>query len=180
MNNSIIVLNGPMCAGKSTVTKLLMQNDNVFRGSYDAVKWLISNYSADNENHKKIAKEIIFNAVATAVELGVSIVIDGGFADFRNRYKELAKKFNFKYLSLNIEAPIEILEKRFLERVDSALQANSKTISVTTLEGFHSRYQWYLNTNKDFVGITFDSSKMSAEEIVAEIMKLADAREGSK
>ncbi len=169
-----------MCAGKSTITKLLMQQDNVFRGSYDAVKWLISNYSADNESHRKIAKEVIFSAITTAVESGLSIVIDGGFADFRNRYKELAQKFNLIYVSLNIEAPIEILEKRFLERVDSATQANSKTISVTTLEGFHSRYQWYLNTNKDLNGTTFDSSKMSADEIVTEIIKLTIAREGSK
>lgn len=167
-----MVLNGPMCAGKSTVTKFLMQEDNVFRGSYDAVKWLISNYSADNENHRKIAKEIIFSAISTAVESGLSVVIDGGLADYRDRYKELAQKFNFHYVSVNIEAPVEILEKRFLERVESATQANSKTISVTTLEGFHSRYQWYLNTNKDPEATTLDSSQLSAEEIVAEINTL--------
>ncbi len=176
MNSSVIVLNGPMCAGKSTITKLLMQNNNVFRGSYDAVKWLISNYSADNENHRRIAKEVIFSAITTAIESGLSIVIDGGFADFRNRYKELAQKFNFEYISLNIEAPIKVLEKRFLERVNSANQVNSKTISVTTLEGFYSRYQWYLSTNKDFDGITFDSSKLTAEEIVTEIIKLTKVR----
>lgn len=165
-----------MCAGKSTITKLLMQNDNLFRGSYDAVKWLISNYSADNETHRKIAKEAIFSAISTVVEHGLCIVIDGGFADYRERYKELAYKFNFHYISVNIEAPIKILEQRFLERVDSATQSN-KNISVTTLEGFYSRYQWYLNTNKDSDGITFDSSKLSAEEIVGEIMKLTSARE---
>lgn len=168
-----------MCVGKSTVTKLLMQHENIFRGSYDAVKWLISNYSADNENHRKISKKVIFSAITTAVESDLSVVVDGGFADYRDKYKELAQKFNFHYVSVNIEAPIEILEKRFLERVDTATQTNSKTISVTTLEGFHSRYQWYLNTNKDSSGITFDSSKMSAEEIVTEIMNLVNTREGS-
>lgn len=161
-----------MCAGKSTVTKLLMKSDNVFRGSYDAVKWLISNYSADSENHREIANELIFSAITTAAASNLSIVVDGGLADYRSKYRELAEKYNLKYLSINIEAPLEILEQRFLERVDSALQANSKNISVTTLEGFHSRYQWYLDTNKDLEGITFDSSKMTPEEIVAEIMKL--------
>lgn len=175
MNNSIIVLNGPMCAGKSTITKLFMQHDNVFRGSYDTVKWLISNYSADNERHRKIAKEIIFSAIVAAIESGLSVVIDGGFADFRDRYKTLAQKYNLTYVSVNIEAPVEILEKRFLERVDSASKTN-KTISVTTLEGFHSRYTWYLNTNKDIEGITFDSSSLSAEEIVGEIIKLTNIK----
>lgn len=161
-----------MCAGKSTITKLLMQNDNLFRGSYDAVKWLVSNFNADNENQRKIAKEIIFAAISTAVETGLSVIIDGGFADYRDRYKELAQKFDFKYVSVNIEAPVEVLEKRFLERVESASKIDNKNISVTTLEGFHSRYQWYLNINKDINGITFDSDKMSADEIYSEIINL--------
>ncbi|MBP6925607.1 MAG: AAA family ATPase [Candidatus Pacebacteria bacterium] len=172
MKKSIIVLNGPICAGKSTVTKLLMKNDNFFRGSYDAVKWLISNYSTDTKSHREIAKEIIFSAISIAAESGLSIVIDGGFADYRDKYKELAQKFNFHYVSINIEAPVEVLEKRFLERVDSASKVDSKNISVTTLEKFHSRYQWYLNTNKDLDGITFDSGKMSPEEIITEINAL--------
>lgn len=41
------------------------------------------------------------------------------------------------------------------------------------IEGFHSRYQWYMDTNKDPEGVTVDSSKMSPEEIVREILKLA-------
>lgn len=177
MNKYILVLNGPMCAGKSTITRLLMQKAGLFRGSYDAVKWLISNYSADNENHRKTAKKVIFSAISTAVESGLSIIIDGGFADYRDAYRKLAQEFNFRYISVNIEAPIEILEKRFLERVDSAIQANSKTISVTTLEGFHSRYQWYLHTNKDPEGTILDSSKLSQEEILLEIEKMIAAHE---
>jgi len=179
MNKSIIVLHGPMCAGKSTITKLLMQDNNIFRGSSDTIKWLISNYSANNETHRKIAKEITFSAIETAVVSGLSVVIDGGFAKFKDRYKELAYKFNFHYISINIEAPIEILEKRFLERVELATQANSKTISVTTLEGFHSRYQWYLNSNKDHDGITLDSGRLSPEEIVDEIKKLTNVGDTS-
>ena len=71
-------------------------------------------------------------------------------------------------MSVNIEAPIEVLEKRFLARVESA-KVSSKTISVTTLEGFHSRYQWYLNQNKDYDGVVFDSEELTPEDIVAKI-----------
>jgi hypothetical protein len=82
-------------------------------------------------------------------------------------------------LSVNIEAPIEILEQRFLERVESAKLDESKKISVTTLEGFHSRYNWYLEQNKDKEAITFDSSKLTAEDIVLKIEELISSREGS-
>jgi shikimate kinase len=164
MKKFILVLNGPMCAGKSTVTSLLMKEDNIFRGSYDAVKWLISNYSADNQNHRTIAKNAIFGAITSAVHDGLSIIVDGGFNDFRDKYKSLADQNNYIYLSLNIEAPIEILENRFLERLDTRLRGGTKNMSVTTLEGFHSRYRWYVEKNKDLNGITLDSSKLSAEE----------------
>ncbi len=167
MKNFILVLNGPMCAGKSTVTKLLMQRDGLFKGSYDAVKWLISNYSADNENHRKISKEVIFGAITKAVESGLSVVIDGGFNDYRDKYRDLADKNNYVYLSVNIEAPLEVLEKRFLDRVESAKLNEHKNISVTTLEGFHSRYQWYLNQNKDPEGLTLDSGSLTSEEIIS-------------
>ena len=155
-----------MCAGKSTITKLIMKNDGVFRGSYDAVKWLISNYSADNIEHRRMAKEITFAAVVKAVESGLSIVIDGGNVGYREKYAQLAKEYNYVYLSVNIEAPVEVLEKRFLDRVESAKLDNTKKISVTTLEGFHSRYQWYLQENKDADAVVFDSEKLSTEDIL--------------
>jgi predicted kinase len=172
MNKYIVILNGPICSGKTTVTKLLMKKDNVFHGSYDQIKWLISNYSGENELHREIAKELTFSMVLKALELGFSVVVDGGNKDYRDKYKELAKKYNHIYLSINIEAPLEILEKRFLDRVASAKERNSKNIAVTTVDGFQSRYQWYINTNKDITAKTFDSSKLSPEEILSQIEEL--------
>lgn len=160
-----------MCAGKSTLTKLFMEKESVFRGSYDAIKWLIGGYSADNETHRENAKEITFNMISSAVNQGFSIIIDGGFAGYRKRYLRLADENNFIYLSLNIEAPLKILEKRFLERVESS-KIKGNNISVTTLDGFHSRYDWYLTTNKDPDGIIFDSAKLSTEEISSKITDL--------
>jgi len=171
MNKYIIVINGPICAGKTTVTKILMKKDNIFHGSYDKIKWLISNYSAENELHRKIAKEITFNTVLEAIKLNFSIVVDGGHIDYRDKYKKLAHKYKYKYLSINIEAPLEILQKRFLQRVISA-KNNNGDIAVTTIEDFNSRYQWYIKTNKDLKGETFNSDKLNPEDIVAEIEKL--------
>lgn len=158
-----------MCAGKSTLTRLFMEKESAFRGSYDALKWLIGGYSADIEIHRTQAKEITFGAISAAVEQGLSIVIDGGFNDYRERYKELAEKNDFKYLSVNIEAPVDILEKRFLERVESAMIKGNK-IACKTLDGFRSRYDWYLSTNKDPDGLVFNSEELTPEEIIMKII----------
>lgn len=172
MKNFLLILNGPMCSGKSTITKLFLQKENIFRGSFDNTKWLISNYSPDNQHHREIAKKITLSAIESAMDSGLSVVVDGGFGDYRDTYKELAQKFNFHYVSINIEAPINVLEQRFLDRVESAQQNESKTISVTTLDGFHSRYNWYLEQNKDNEAITFDSSILTPEQICLNIEML--------
>jgi predicted kinase len=180
MNKFLLIINGPMCAGKSTITKIFLQKENVFRGSSDRIKWLISNYSGDNQKHREIAKKITLSAIESAMDSDLSVVIDGGFGDFKDKYKELASKYKFKYLSVNIEAPLEILEQRFLERVESAKRDDSKTISVTTLEGFHSRYNWYLEKNKDNEAFIFDSNKLAAEDIALNIEELIASQEGSQ
>jgi len=177
MKKFLLIINGPMCAGKSTITKIFLQKENIFRGSSDRIKWLISNYSADNQQHRIIAKKITFSAIESAIDSGLSVVIDGGLGDYKDKYKEIASRYGYVYLSVNIEAPLEILEQRFLERVESAKRDESKTISVTTLEGFHSRYNWYHEQNKDNEANTFDSSKETSEEIVLKIEKLINTQE---
>ncbi len=171
MKQFILVLNGPMCAGKSTVTNLILEQDGIFRASYDLIKRSISNYSADNKAHREMAKKISFSTMQAALQSGLAIIIDGGFEDYREKYKELANDFGCKYVSVNIEAPVDILEKRFIERVESA-KNTGRILSVVTLEGFYSRYDWYINKNKDLDAVTFNSSVLSPEEIAKEIMKL--------
>jgi predicted kinase len=174
MKKFILVLNGPMCAGKSTITKTFMQREGVFRGSYDAIKWLLSNYSSENSYHKDSAKEIIFSAISKAVELGFSVVIDGGFGDYRKRYKDLAQEHEYAYVSVNIEADEDVLKERFLARVESAKIDNGKKLSVTTLDGFQKRYDEYANNNKDVDAVTFNSGVLPMKEIVAQIDNLID------
>lgn len=67
------------------------------------------------------------------------------------------------------------MRQRFVERVESAKRDESKMISVTTLEGFQSRYNWYHQHNKDAEAITFDSNNASPQEIALKIEKLIDA-----
>ena len=172
MDKVFLDINGPMCAGKSTVVDTLMKRDGFFRGSFDRVKWLISNYSAANCKHKEIAEKIMLQTITGAMDSGLSIVVDGGHSKSREHYKRLAGEHDFRYISINIEAPYEVLKQRFLERVASAKNNGKQNISVTTAEEFDSRYEKYQDSYKDkSAGLTLDSDKLSLEEIVAEIDK---------
>ena len=72
-------------------------------------------------------------------------------------------------MSINLEAPKEILEKRFQERVISGKKNDSQKISVTTKEGFDSRHEWYLKENRDLDGMVFDTTKNTPEEIFKKV-----------
>ncbi len=173
MRKALLVLNGPMCAGKSTVVATLMQRDGFFRASSDTIKWLISNYSADTSGHRRMAQEITFRAMEAAMEQGLSAVVDGGHHAFRERYRALAARHGCRYVSVNIEAPYEVLKQRFLDRVTDGRKIDRPHISVTTVDGFDARYRWYADENKDRdAAATLDSSALTVEEIVATITEM--------
>jgi predicted kinase len=168
----ILVVNGPMLAGKSTLTKLFLQENNTLRISSDVVKWLIGGYDSSNQDHKKLKEQMSFSIAEIGVRNGYSLIVDGGHEKYRNAFKKLAKDNDYTFLSINLESPKDILEKRFFDRVASAKTTNSKKISVTSIDGFNSRYDWYINKNKDFDAQIIDSSKYAPEEILDKVKKL--------
>jgi len=172
MKKFILMLNGPMCAGKSTTGELLLNEiKNSFRVSSDKIKWLISNYSKDE--HSELAYRLTLTLANSAFHEGLSLIIDSNTYSAKLaalNYKELAKSEKAKFLIVNIEAPIEVLTKRFKERLISAKESNSK-ISVTTIERMLEIYQKYIE-DKDENNFTFDSSVLKPEEICKKITEL--------
>lgn len=170
MNQFILVLNGPICAGKSTVVELILsRHENLFLASYDKIKWSISQYSS--EKHHTVVTNIVLGLAEVAFDQGLSIVADGAtLKTTRERYVALAKSKGVKYIEVNMEAPLPLLEERFKQRVVDAAAKGTK-ISITELPGMMKIYTRY-QENKNFDFPTFDSSILSAEQIAEEIEKL--------
>lgn len=159
-----------MCAGKSTVTTALMKRHHCFNASYDKIKWLISDFSADIEEHRRIAQEITFQTISESMNQGLPVIIDGGHHKYRERYEKIAKEQSFDYVSVNIEAPYEILRERFAARIAAGKKIDRPQIAVMTVEGFDLRYNWYMNENKDQKAVvTLDSNRLDLEEIILQI-----------
>ncbi len=166
------MLNGPMCAGKSTTSELLLSEiKNSFRVSSDKIKWLISNYSKDE--HSELAYKLTLTLANSAFHEGLSLIIDSNTYSTKIAslsYMELARSENAKFIIVNIEAPIEVLTQRFKERLISAKEAKSK-ISVTTIDRMLEIHQKYID-DKDGNNLTFDSSLLKPEEICQKIKEL--------
>ncbi len=170
MNQFILVLNGPICAGKSTVVDVLLsRQENLFLASYDEIKWSISQYSSDK--HHTVVTDIVFALAEAAFDRGFSIVADGAtLKTTRARYAALAEQKGVKYIEVNMEAPLPLLEERFKQRVIDAARTGKK-ISITELPGMMKVFVRYQD-NKNFDVPTLDSSVLTREQIVEEIEKL--------
>lgn len=172
MNQFILIINGPIVGGKtSSIEAIMHQYKKVFRVSPNKIKFLISDYTPDRD--RTLVHESTLLIAKKMLEAGMSLVVEGGSTmqgSLNENLKQLAKEHNLKVTTVNIEAPLEILLKRFEERVFKSVTRGSK-ISVTNEQGFMQRYNAYLEI-KDHAEKTFDSNKQSPGEIAKEIMAL--------
>src|SRR3989339_1458627 len=166
MNQFILVLNGPICSGKSTVVDLLLaRHEKLFLASYDTIKWLVSNYSSDK--HLAVVTDIVLPLAESAFDKGFSIVADAvTLKTTRERFAELAQRKGVKFIEVNLEAPLPALEERFKKRVEDSIRMGTKN-SITDMQGMMKIFTRY-QENKNFNAPTFDSSILSAERIAAE------------
>lgn len=164
-NKYILIVYWPMCAGKTTAVKyFLTQQPEVFHIALDKIKRLISDYTADK--YSGMLNELAFWLAQSAVEKWFSLVVEWNVwlqNGKRKMYQELAEKYWYAFCEVNIEAPIEILTQRFLQRVATAQEKQSK-ISVTTVAWMMDRYNGYMAYKKDSIPV-INSEDHSAENI---------------
>lgn len=173
MDRFVLLVNGPICAGKSTLADLLLaRHKNVFFISGDKIKWLISDYSF--ETHRGLVCELLLVLAKTMLQKGFSLLIDGNQQIYKggwNDYAALANEHGVRFFEINLEAPIEVLETRFHARVADAATTPGRKISVKTVEAMMERYRVYQEFKKQDIP-TFDTSTLGTEEIVAAVETL--------
>lgn len=170
MGQFILVINGPICSGKSTIVELLLsRHEKLFRASYDKIKWLISDYSSDK--YHVVVTDLVLTLAEAAFSKGFSIIADGAMLKtMRERYSSFAERNAVKFFEVNLEAPVPVLEERLKKRVVEATRLGTK-ISVTDTQGMMKIFARY-QENKNISIPTFDSSILTPEQIAAEIEKV--------
>ncbi|MFA4931184.1 MAG: AAA family ATPase [Patescibacteria group bacterium] len=164
----LLILNGPYCAGKSSVAQYLLDNyDGIFRAWRDRIKWMIAGYQAERDG--KITAEMTMALIDVALSHGLSVVQDQAITlGWEGKYQLMAKKYETKLIEVNIEASYEVLEKRFAERV-AAAKVGAK-ISMTDPEKMREQY-FYYQKHKNNDNLTYFSDQKTPVEIAEEIIK---------
>ena len=167
----ILILNGPVCAGKTSVARYFYSKyKNIFTARGDKIKWMISDYDRLNLNYKENIVEMVSTLIQSAIKCGFSIVHDWSITNKqRIKYKKLAKQYGLIFMEVNIESDFCTISKRFDERIVAAKKGAK--ISLTDPKIMKKRYEDYFNLKKEDLP-TFDSGKLSPEEISKKIISL--------
>ena len=114
----LIIIDGQMGAGKTTVAKLLhLKLDRTSLLIWDEIKWLVNGLENTPED-KNLITEIRFDIAKKMLLSGINVIVEGGFSkkERLNLYLELAKKQSLNLLGYYFSAPEEILLERALAR----------------------------------------------------------------
>lgn len=162
-----IIMNGPSCAGKSTITKLLLsKHKTFFKLSYDNVKRFYSDYKV--ETHFEKVYEILSAMARAAVSQGYNVFVDGGIKrKNREGLIQIFKDAGYKVYEFNIEASQETLLERFDRRVKESAEKNIP-ITNTSVDRLLKLEKMY-HEDKNIHAITYETDMVDAEDIVKSI-----------
>jgi len=164
----IIIIDGPMGSGKTTTANLLYKKFKytAFLG-LDRIKWFVSEFPRTYKANQMTAK-VILAMCECYLNCGMTVVIEQSFRkkSVMKPYLDISKKKNIPILVYELTAPKEILIDRVKHRVN-----------ICPVKKKLPFWRRLLNINayphKPFapVRLMFDSSKLSAGQIVNQIIK---------
>lgn len=158
----LIIINGPSCAGKSTIIdEFFLYKKDFFWLKYDAIKRFFVDYEPSHDKEK--VQELVTLIGKDRIGRGEDILLE----NYIETIADFAKNNGYDIYQFNIEAPYPTLLQRFQERI-----LNIKAgIKINTSEEKHRQiYDTYIS-NKKGNDITFDTSTLSKEEIVEKIIQ---------
>jgi thymidylate kinase len=182
MKNIIINLHGPICSGKTTVSKLIHERiPRSFLISGDRIKWLISDYSANQD--RDTVSLMVYDLVKRALEANFVVIKDSNYmlwieSDLPQKYLDMFKEHNSTVYQFNLEAPLDVLLERLHSRVERSEKENKK-VSVKSDDTFMKYYEMYTKMKNSELK-TFDTSKQAPEEIANEILSFIETTEKNK
>lgn len=155
----LLLISGSVGAGKSTAGRLLKEKfarTAVF--DMDDIKWQISDFKRGDEDNA-IVREGVLALARNYCKHGINIIIpQTTLSEEPEKFKKLAKEFNYTYIQIELFANDDVVMKRVLEK-----QKNSPNPSPK--ERILRNIAWYKKTTDPEVAL-LDTSNLKTEEVV--------------
>ena len=174
MASKVIILNGPSCAGKSSIAQEICNQSNnqfVHLQIDEFKKFLFTMITKDQVERtagRAICDNMVLNAAHNFLDNKLNVVIDTIFDG--NNATELAKNHinffkNCQVLFVGIDCPLEERLRRFRRHNDNVLRKEKAIIDGSG----------YFALCKELYNLSFDSSEMGAAEIAGEILQIKNS-----
>ena len=161
----LIIIDGPMGAGKTTVAKLLHERlKRTALLGLDRIKWFISDFKRIPEDNE-IVRNVVAAMTKEYLRQGISVIIEQGMRkDSIEKLKKMARQNGATCLVYQLEAPKRLLLERVHERPRLPGKPRISNARIERNYKFHQE-------NKYAKAIVFDAEKMTAKQIANRIMK---------
>lgn len=169
----LLILDGPMGTGKTTVSKLLHEKlEGVALVTLSNVKKFIFDHEKDHA-YNKISQEVILVMVNKYLELGISVIVEWAMRKERVKaFKEIAKENGAQFYIYQLEGSKDLLLKRVKERTRILL--NKKLLpkkNIANVEKHFEQHHLFHSENKYNNAIILNSEKLSATQIARKILR---------
>ncbi len=168
MKQSLVIIDGPMGSGKTTVAKLIHERiNNVALLGLDRIKWTLSGFDRTPEQNAMTGK-VVRAMARTYLEAGASVLLDDGFtkAEIMQPYIELTAELHVPVFVFQLEAPDDVLLARLKKRPAPEQSKTPMPIDRTlrNITAHHTgKYQ--------YATMTFDTTVLTPNEIAKRIAK---------
>ncbi len=161
----MVVIIGPAGAGKTTLSEFLKnQLVNTAHVSSDNIKRYISQFR-EVDSHNKVSGNVAIAMADEYIKNGISVIAEKNMdSEEVEKFKKIAEKHNVDFFLYRVEAHKEIRRERIVERT---ARTNKPMISEETIDKLSKRYEENTHSGNE----TFDSGKLSIEEIADHILK---------
>lgn len=161
----IIIIDGPMGSGKTTVSKMLhLQIPRSALLCWDELKWM-SNDLVNNPSDKNLIKEIRIDMTKKFLKNNYTVIVEGGFGKpgRLKSYQVLARRNNTRFIHFFFTAPEHLLLKRAAARPKPAVEKKKITKAQIT--------QNIKNHPDAEDAIVINTEKLTPQQIVQKILK---------
>jgi len=166
----LLILDGPMGAGKTTVSKLLNEKlQGTARVGFDNVKRFISGFEK-NHKYKKISQKVILAMVDEYLKSGISVITEWVMKKERVQFfMKIAKKNGARFFAYEFDAPKHLLIKRINQRHQKSKELPKRNINEIR-KNFEKNYGFHAENRYNHPNV-LDSEKLSINQIIRKILK---------
>lgn len=161
----MVIIIGPAGAGKTTLAEFLKnQLVNTAHASSDKIKSFISQFR-EVSSHNRVSRNVVNAMIKEYLKNNISVVVDQNMdTEEVEKLKEIADENKIDFFLYRIDAPRDIRTQRVAERT---AKSNKPMMTKEKMDELSKRYE----ENSYQGNATFDSGKLSVEEIANSILK---------